>query len=252
MDTSTARYLGELDTRFYEENAASFSRTRDAPWEGWQRLVRMLPADGGAALSVADVACGNRRLERFLREALPDREIRYLGIDGCAALAAMGPDSRVARVDLVRGLLDGTLPPLAGLAPSCGLVACFGFLHHVPGQENRVRFLRWLVDGTGAGGLVAVSLWRFLDDGRLSRRADETTARARGELEGLDFSQLEKGDRFLGWQGRAGALRYCHGFDDAEADALVSGVAGLASPVARYRADGASGRLNEYLVLRAG
>lgn len=37
MDTTTAQALIALNNRFYRDNAASFSATRSAPWEGWKQ-----------------------------------------------------------------------------------------------------------------------------------------------------------------------------------------------------------------------
>lgn len=39
MTCATVRALCQLNTEFYERNAASFSQTRTAPWEGWRRCM---------------------------------------------------------------------------------------------------------------------------------------------------------------------------------------------------------------------
>ncbi|MEO0562469.1 MAG: hypothetical protein AAF125_10160, partial [Chloroflexota bacterium] len=58
----------------------------------------------------------------------------------------------------------------------------------------------------------------------------------------------EPGDYLLDWRRGTVARRYCHHVDDAEHDALVH-TTGL-EEVARFRADGADGRTNQYSVLR--
>lgn len=52
MNRETARALCQLNTEFYERNAASFSQTRTVPWEGWRRCMAACGFDGsdGAAL----------------------------------------------------------------------------------------------------------------------------------------------------------------------------------------------------------
>lgn len=52
MNRETARALCQLNTEFYERNAASFSQTRTAPWEGWRRCMAACGFDDsdGAAL----------------------------------------------------------------------------------------------------------------------------------------------------------------------------------------------------------
>ena len=69
------------------------------------------------------------------------------------------------------------------------------------------------------------------------------------DLPWLQADCLEAGDFVLGWQDRPGAYRYCHHFSAAEIDRLVDAVP-EARLVARFGADGRTGTLNEYLVLR--
>ena len=56
----------------------------------------------------------------------------------------------------------------------------------------------------------------------------------------------------MGWQDERDAFRFCHHASDAEIDMLVEAVSSRAHVVARYNADGASGRLNQYVVLEKG
>lgn len=71
------------------------------------------------------------------------------------------------------------------------------------------------------------------------------------ELRKSDISQqFNEGDYLLGWRNTPGAYRYCHSFSDEETDSLVASVADKAKCVARFRADGRTGNLNEYLVLQ--
>lgn len=64
------------------------------------------------------------------------------------------------------------------------------------------------------------------------------------------FQQFNEGDYLLGWRNLPGVYRYCHSFSDEEIDSLVTLVADKAKCVARFRADGRTGGLNEYLVLQ--
>lgn len=100
MDTETARSLINLNSRFYAHHAATFSATRSAPWEGWQRVADVVSdrLDGSPdSLSILDLACGNLRFERFLAERLPHAAIRVTAVDNCPALAA--DTAELARVD---------------------------------------------------------------------------------------------------------------------------------------------------------
>lgn len=234
-----------------------------------------------APLRVLDIACGNMRFARFLAGALPRGRIAYHGIDSCAPLAQTAevvdtaPSADAAtqltiafhEVDILEhllakraaatergGAMRPTVVPAEPALPAGDLVVCFGFLHHVPGFELRVALLRALLALARPGGLIAVSFWQFMDDERLAaktRRADTLAATSRPPWPSFDPAELEPGDHFLGWQDEDGAIRFCHHTDEAELDRLVASVpAGHAEECARFSADGRSGELNRYLVLR--
>lgn len=270
MDKQMARKLAQLNTGFYAQQAASFSSTRKSPWPGWRTVAQLLESElldgcAGAGEATArpnaepvrllDVACGNLRFERFLLQDCSWFNWEFVAADNCPALikGAALPQDRVqlACVDAVEALIDGTLSgQLTALAPGPFDVAVsFGFAHHVPGFAGRVNLLRALLSTVRPGGLVAVSLWRFMDDPGLAEKARRSTEQALAQLSWLQAECLEAGDYVLGWQDRPGAFRYCHHFDSAEISQLLQAVP-EARLVARFRADGRTGGLNQYLVLR--
>ncbi|HIS41024.1 MAG TPA: class I SAM-dependent methyltransferase [Candidatus Aphodovivens avistercoris] len=272
MDPRVVDMIRRLNNDFYFRCAPSFSATRQAPWEGWRACVPHLEAacrpSGAAAaggapaqgarprLEVLDVACGNGRFEAFLPAALPGADVRMLGADGCAELlpTARPPQAAFARFDALDALVRGE-PWGRALVPtgaSFDAAVCFGFFHHIPSRRLRERALRELVDAVRPGGVAIVSLWCFLEDARLARKAEASHAAALAQLEGSVAlaAQLEPGDRFLGWQDEPGLWRWCHSFDDAQADELAASVCDAASEEARFRSDGKTGRLNLYLIFR--
>ena len=115
MDNATARKLNALTGDFYRRQSASFSETRQAPWEGWNRVLEetlpspsatydhpgaerlLAPGDEKPApaipreLSVLDVGCGNLRFERFLAErSIP---FRAVALDRCVELISKGREA---------------------------------------------------------------------------------------------------------------------------------------------------------------
>lgn len=255
MDARTTRALAALDNRFYAAYAESFSRTRGSAWAGWRRCLGIVLGEASRTrLDVLDVAAGNLRFERFLAHEAPELDVTATAVDACAPLAQaqdMPPGTRFVEHDVLEALIDGKAGALGVGRTSFDLVACFGFMHHVPGKRNRARLLGALVDAARPKGIVAASFWRFLDDGRLAAKARAATERAAEEPRLAELVRgFEPGDALLGWQGERDAWRYCHGFSDAEIDELVAAVSGHTEVLARYRADGAAGRLNTYLVLR--
>lgn len=153
------------------------------------------------------------------------------------------------------GSVEGVLVDLAepsGRAPldseaAFDLAVCFGFMHHLPSEAQRVRLLRAMVEGARPGALVAASFWQFAHDERLRAKAEEATARA--QAAGV-AGELATGDFLLGWQGDPQAFRFCHSFTEGEIDCVSAGLASLASEVERFSADGRNGRVNRYVVWR--
>lgn len=254
MDTTTAQALIALNNRFYRDNAASFSATRSAPWEGWKRLGSILREHGWVGATapqtrlVFDMASGNLRFEHFLSTAFPSIDFEFHAVDNCAALAEHGQNDRIACRFRQCDILDTLVSSNAKIpeCPLCDLSVSFGFMHHVPSAYLRHRVFEALIEHARVGGLIALSFWQFMNDTRLAAKAlkaDEALAMD------IDISQLEPNDHFLGWQSDPSPLRYCHHFDECEIDELVASVGTKVREVARYSSDGASGTLNRYLVL---
>lgn len=250
--------LCALTGEFYRANAESFSQTRQSPWQGWVRLLEVVDARAAERelLRVLDVACGNLRFERYLADALPGRMLSGWAVDNCEPLveagerSEFGPLSRMSfqNLDAIERLSAGCLrEALEAPDASCDLAVSFGFMHHVPLERWRVELLRALVAKVRSGGFVAVSFWRFLNSDKLAGKAKETTSRARAEL---GIPELSPNDYLLGWQDTQGLYRYCHHFDEPEIERLLAMMADSADLVSRFEADGRTGSLNEYVVLR--
>lgn len=250
--------LCALTGEFYRANAESFSQTRQSPWQGWVRLLEVMDARAAERelLCVLDLACGNLRFERYLADALPGRVLSGYAVDNCDPLveagerSEFGPLSRMSfqNLDAIERLSAGCLrEALEAPDASCDLAVSFGFMHHVPLERWHVELLRALVAKVRSGGFVAVSFWRFLNSDKLAGKAEETTSRARAEL---GIPELPPNDYLLGWQDTQGLYRYCHHFDEPEIERLLAAVADSAELVSRFEADGKTGNLNEYVVLR--
>lgn len=284
LDATTIDFLRQVNNDFYTRCAPSFSATRNAPWVGWRSCLEAVQdcgavrlCDGpdvhlydraaaqpgairkGASVRVLDVACGNMRFAAFLREELRGRQIDYFAVDDCAGLVPHLPEDEgfstcFQNLDIIGELAVGVGLAHAIDAESCDLVGCFGFFHHVPSFGLRVRLIDSLLQKTASGGVVCASFWQFMGDEKFAKKAEAWNSKAKSELAsaGLDASQLEAGDYFLGWQNEPGLWRYCHDFEELEIDALVAAACegGKAREVARFSADGKSGAMNRYVVLQ--
>ncbi len=258
MNLRTAETLTRLTDAFYRAQAASFSSTRKSPWRGWERCARFLvpsAPDDGAPVRVLDVGCGNLRFERYLAADFPYVPWEIYAVDNCRALLAdqalaSGAQVHFQELDIMPALLRGAGALERVLqAPPCDAAVCFGVMHHVPTFAARAELLRTLVSGVRAGGTVCVSLWRFMANEGMAQRVRALQPRAREDA-GLAAADLERNDYLLGWNAQPGVYRYCHHFDDGEVDRLADAVSDKARVVDRFTADGRSGNLNAYIVLR--
>lgn len=256
MDKETAVYLNTLNTRFYASVHESFSATRSSSWPGWSHSelhIRSLSTGSTSPLQVLDLACGNMRFEKFLN-LVPSFAYEAHCVDNCRVLADPGFSCHYTDCDIVASLLerDGALEERILTVETYDLVACFGFFHHLPGNENRQQLLSLILKALKPGGIALVSLWRFMDNQRLRSKALQSHAAFTKILakEGFRQDQLEEGDFFLAWQSREDVCRYCHHFSEAEIEQLVDGIKGFANVLERYREDGKDHRSNEYLVLQ--
>ena len=279
MNRDFASSLIQLNNTFYREHATSFSDTRRAPWPGWVRTMdialEQIDAVGGEQpVRAFDLACGNMRFEHFALGRLSSspfagRPLEFYGVDSCQDLATDEggyarriPNLHFQEVDVLGTLMKlnpADMPDVVFDAPLADISVCFGFMHHVPSCEYRVRVLDALVRQTRLGGIIAISFWEFMNDERMVRKAARAEARAElaPPFERYDPSQFEPGDHLIGWQNDHHAYRYCHHFDDQQITDLVTGVRALSTnddaPVrelARFHADGHSGELNRYVILQ--
>lgn len=267
MNEALAKQLIELDNEFYRVHAESFSATRRAPWAGWKQAWEIATRELGlgdaakyqaqAPLRVLDLACGNLRFERAVKEAAPQVCFAFDALDCCDELAEgqIPAGCTFRSVDILDELAEyGVLPASVAGAPH-DLSACFGFMHHVPGFELRCRVLQALAAATKPGGIIVVSFWQFMNDERLAAKAKRLTQAVRsGELcPQLETEALDEGDFFLDWQSDGSVLRYCHHTEDKEISQLIEAANASGAnlhELDRYAADGRSGALNRYVILK--
>lgn len=235
MNINIIRHLNQLNKTFYAQTAESFSQSRDHAWEGWEKLLPYLQMP----LSILDVGCGNGRFGIFLHEKLGDR-IQYHGIDNAPTLLDFAREVFEQR-DLAFTLEQRDIVENPPDEETYDLVAIFGVLHHIPGYENRHDFVRQINQRVKQGGLLVFTSWRFYEQSRFKERI----------VAWPDDIEVEANDYLLDWRrgtSETPALRYCHYIDDAEHQSLVLAT-GL-TEISSYRADGRSGDLNAYSILR--
>ena len=250
MNPITRRQLNDLNRRFYAERAADFGATRQHPWPGWERALRLATSSAPEIpCRVLDVGCGNGRFARFLLDARPVGRIEYTGLDQSRELLSLARQQCNAgggdRLDWLEG--DVFSPEMEARLPDTkyDLVVAFGMLHHVPGFEMRKQWLEALARRVSPRGLLIFTVWLFEGSQRLRDKIVPWTEYNRDAHEVIDSRELEPGDYVMSFGRGEGALRYCHASNDAEMEALTRELD--LQQIARFTSDG---DLNSYHVLR--
>ena len=262
MNEKTVQTLTRLNAEFYKRWAEEFSRTRQASWPGWARVLttwqrRLQLSPGRIAPSILDLGCGNGRFGVYLEDSL-DLPFEFRGVDASRTLLEMAQRRVPAagRGSFSFEALDLVAAPLADLLSDhhFDLIVLFGVFHHIPSSRRRESLLQELKLHLAPGALVAVSFWQFAARDRWRRRIVPWEVYNRLAPEPVDRAQLEDGDYLLAWGELVGAggvgeasLRYCHFADPEEAGRLVDG-SGL-EIVESFVSDGETGDLNLYYLL---
>lgn len=202
--------------------------------------------------------CAETLVEKVNADTLSKKERAHITEKTDAVDAPAAPDVAGAHLQInylhcdVMEAIESSKAFTYGI-PQADISVSFGFMHHVPLPEWRVQLLNSLIEATKPGGFVCVSFWEFLADEGLAAKACKTHERALAELGpvwGFSSADFNDGDFLLGWRNTPGAYRYCHSFSTSEVDALIATISHRAECVARFRADGRTETLNEYIVLQ--
>ncbi len=234
MDKQTRTTLNQINRDFYATTAQEFDATRGRAWAGWEHLLTTLDMP---IQSVLDVGCGNGRFGVFVADN-QSKPFNYHGIDNSPALLQYADKtlSEIPHITVKLGEHDAILGALP--QGQYHLVTLFGVIHHVPGFAERQTFMQALAQCVAVGGYLVFAAWRFYEQDRFRKR-----------IVAWDNDLIvEEHDYLLDWRRGERALRYCHYVDDAEHAKLIEAT-GL-EQVADYRADGSTGDLNRYTVLK--
>lgn len=252
MDLQTAKRLIDATNDFYIAQCESFSQTRQRPWDGWTKLLPYVK-ELGPQIKVLDIGCGNLRFEKYLSAELPSAQIEAFAIDSCVPLARLGDDfcdDGFKQIDVIDELSrNQLLNSLQKSCTPCDLSVAFGFIHHIPIYEWRLRFLENLVQMTEKGGIICVSFWQPGKSEKLLAKMRDVTPLG---CEALGIkAPLGQGDYLLDWQQDNSVFRYVHDTSDDEINALVEAACEYGAILENeYVADGKSNDLNRYVILK--
>ncbi|MFZ5808618.1 MAG: class I SAM-dependent methyltransferase [Chloroflexota bacterium] len=244
MQPSTIQKLLDLNHQFYQTFALPFSSTRLRLQPGVRKLIPCLLE----ARAILDLGCGNGELALSLFQA--GFQGGYCGLDFSAALLEIANQRLLSEDEIHSRNVILKQTDISRESWVVGLelltfdwVVAFAVLHHIPGEETRLRLLRQVADilrrGGGSGGFIQ-SNWQFLNSARYRGRVVEW-----GQI-GLSRDEVEEGDYLLDWREGGRGLRYVHHFSEGELAALA--VQAGFRVVESFYSDGREGNLANYQV----
>lgn len=239
MTPAIAQKLIALNQQFYQIVAEPFTKTRSYSWTGWLDLLDFFQSRNFLPKTILDLGCGNGRFLTFATEHWTLE--KYLGIDASSELLAYAKES-YAHLPFVTFknqdlFTDTNLNEYLG---SYELITILGVMHHIPGRDLRVSFLKSAASKLTDDGMLVVTFWDFLSETKLSKKVVPWT------LVNIDPKFVEEHDYLLDWKRAATAYRYCHYYNVDEISELAS-AAGL-KVVKQFLADGPGGKANRYVV----
>lgn len=214
----------------YTTHAGDFSKTRQSPWKGWDRVLERLEVQ---ELEVLDLGCGNARFLKYLYSKYPKRLKSYTGIDSSAGLLGIAkrdnplPEARFIKEDLENPNWLNTLE-----GENFNFIVSFGLSHHLHSYGVRSLLYKNSYDLLTAGGYFCITFWQFSSRESLMKKAIK--------LEGIDNYQLSFGS--------TGAKRFAHLTTETEIEKIEK--ENNFTLVESFFSDGKEGDLNLYRIYK--
>ncbi len=270
LSIETVRKLNAINIDFYNKAALFFDNSRSYSWEGWDTMLEKLELDYEPhkpikktweglkvrfglekeslkySVKILDLGCGNGRFYAYLNQRF-NKSFHYFGLDNNEYLtqkaAERYPYENAEFIVENMGNIDHLFQY------KFDLIVIFGVMHHIPGDETRIKLLRKCCDMLSKNGFLAFTTWQFLNIPRVAtsvvKENTDFGKRVYRDL-GLDPNELKSNDYILDWQRGITAYRYCHYYTEEEVNRLTQ-QSGL-KIIDSYEADGLEGELNKYYI----
>jgi len=234
MNKKTVKLLNQLNIKFYKRTQEYFNRSRQYSWAGWGRLLPYFHLQGQTlkVLKVLDVGCGNGRFGEFLEKKLKS-DIDYTGMDNNEYLLEQ-VKKNVKEAKIIK---QGVLRKWK-VEGKFDAVVLIGLMHHIPGEDNRIRILKQAKERLNKNGILIFTTWRFKDLERMAKKI----------VKKHKFKNLEENDYILDWKKGVRAYRYCHYIDGDELRKIIGKLRMKTLDI--FEADAKEGRGNKYIVLQ--
>lgn len=215
---------------------------------GVKKILAGIPQNS----TILDLGCGNGELAQALENV--NFQGQYIGCDisqGLLEVARSRFSNRTnAPLDKYQFFqVDLAAPGWEKMIPSLpyDLALSFAVLHHLPGNELRLRVLstlrRIFNHQNKRHSIFIHSVWQFMNSPRLCARIQPWS------LVGINEEDVDPGDFLLDWRHGGHGLRYVHLFNETELNQLAN-VTGF-SIKDHFYSDGEGGKLGLYQVWEA-
>ncbi|MCH7662915.1 MAG: class I SAM-dependent methyltransferase [Chloroflexi bacterium] len=236
MRPEIAQQLVDLNRRFYQSFADSFSETRRRLQPGVARMLAEIPVTA----SILDLGCGNGELARELDKH--GHKGNYLGLDFSAGLLSAARAEAPEFARFMQADLSATDWGEGFGEKQYDFILAFAVLHHIPSKELRLQILEKARALLVPGGSFVHSNWQPLNSERLKARTQPWKAI------GLSEADVDEGDYLMDWRRDGQGLRYVHQYGEDELAELAGETDFTA--IETFYSDGEGGRLGLYGVWR--
>jgi len=238
MKPSIARQLIGINRSFYNDFAKSWTTSRVAIHPGIVRSLSNLASLG----HILDLGCGDGRVGRWAQDQIEQLAPKsYLGADFSEGLLShakqKGMDFSFVCTDLCEA---GWSSEIIKYRRSFDSIVCFSALHHIPGANRRLEFIKEARNLLHETGSLILSVWQLSHVPRLQKKIVPWTTL------NLTPNELEANDLLVDWKMGGEGLRYVHEFTEDELRDLLS-KAGL-HVLDCFRSDGQTGDMGLYVV----
>ncbi|MCX6795566.1 MAG: class I SAM-dependent methyltransferase [Candidatus Falkowbacteria bacterium] len=193
----------------YNSIARDFNQTRKKPL--WPALTYAASKVNNGEI-ILDAACGNGRL----LEAFKDKKIDYLGLDNSSELIMLAKNNYPDKEFLVDDLLALDFAKNKNF----DWIFCVAALHHLPGDNLRIKALKNLALKLKSQGRLVLTVWRPGKNKKFSQALRSSFWKKFFFISRLDF-----GDVIFNWDGQIknqeSRPRYYHAFRKNEFKNLI-------------------------------
>lgn len=260
MKNNTKLKLNDINSQFYQKYGEYFSDSRQYFWDGWKHTSFFSEIENlfthKDKINVLDVGCGNGRFFEFLNGKF-ENKFDYIGIDSSEILLNIAKEKFETQnskfkffdilnesnwTDKFNNLFD--------------LIVCFGVVHHIPSVENLGQILKEMKNLTTDDGLITLSVWQFFNDEKLrSKILDKNDPFLHRFLQKFNLSTLDLGENgFImdfkrsNQEDEVRGFRFCRKYTQEEILFTIKKIE--LKMIESYNADGKSGDLNKYFLLK--